>query len=110
MQIDRFAVWKQVFQAAWRGFSSKIELIKTKMQRNYNLLKTEASLAQFEKSDKYIAWLWPNSTTKGRLNSIDVETTWYNGSAHLAQNVSRKKSTRPESALMLGHGWLTILA
>ncbi|KAJ0110210.1 hypothetical protein J7T55_000642 [Diaporthe amygdali] len=48
MKYFRGKVWQQVFQAAWRGFSSKIDLVKTKMQRNYNLLKTEASLAQFE--------------------------------------------------------------
>ncbi|KAK7734079.1 hypothetical protein SLS63_004364 [Diaporthe eres] len=39
-------VW--VFHAAWRGFIPKIDLVKTKMQRNYNLLKTEATLAQLE--------------------------------------------------------------
>lgn len=37
-----------MFHAAWRGFIPKVDLIKTKMQRNYNLLKTEATLAQLE--------------------------------------------------------------
>lgn len=37
-----------MFLAAWRGFIPKIDLVKTKMQRNYNLLKTEATLAQLE--------------------------------------------------------------
>ncbi|KAL1846019.1 hypothetical protein Daus18300_014380 [Diaporthe australafricana] len=48
MKYFRGKVWQQVFHAAWRGFSSKIDLVKTKMQRNYNLLKAEASLAQLE--------------------------------------------------------------
>ncbi|KAJ4415216.1 hypothetical protein N0V82_007453 [Gnomoniopsis sp. IMI 355080] len=48
MAYFRNKAWKQLFQAAWRGFRTKIDLIKGRMQRNSNLIKTEASLAEFE--------------------------------------------------------------
>lgn len=41
-------MWKQIFQAAWRGFRSKIDLIKSRMRRNSGLIRSEASLAEFE--------------------------------------------------------------
>lgn len=37
-----------MFHATWRGFIPKIDLLRDKMERNYNLLKTEATLAQLE--------------------------------------------------------------
>ncbi|KAK6062398.1 zinc finger protein [Seiridium cupressi] len=42
------AAWRQVFQAAWRNFKLKIDWIKQRMQRHGNLIKMEATLAEFE--------------------------------------------------------------
>lgn len=44
----KYLAWKQIFQAAWRGFQSKIDIIKSRMHRNAKLITTEASLAEIE--------------------------------------------------------------
>ncbi|KAK0716576.1 hypothetical protein B0T21DRAFT_296583 [Apiosordaria backusii] len=41
-------VWKQIFQAAWRGFLPKINFIKDNMARHRRLLENGATFAQLE--------------------------------------------------------------
>ncbi|KAI0123678.1 hypothetical protein BJ170DRAFT_640053 [Xylariales sp. AK1849] len=41
-------VWKQVFQATWRGFISKIKHIKDNMRRHKQLIESRATIMQFE--------------------------------------------------------------
>ncbi|KAK4195589.1 hypothetical protein QBC40DRAFT_288802 [Triangularia verruculosa] len=46
-------VWKQIFQAAWRGFLPKISFIKENMARHRRLLENGATLAQLEEVNNF---------------------------------------------------------
>ncbi|KAK0654181.1 hypothetical protein QBC41DRAFT_386563, partial [Cercophora samala] len=46
-------VWKQIFQAAWRGFLPKIKFIKENMARHRRLLENGATLAQLEEISNF---------------------------------------------------------
>lgn len=47
-------VWKQLFQAAWRGFAAKITLIRDSLRRKKELIESTASIAQFEEIKKIL--------------------------------------------------------
>ncbi|KAK9774284.1 putative C2H2-type domain-containing protein [Seiridium cardinale] len=64
MAYFRQKTWRQVFQAAWRGFKLKIDLIKQRMQRHGNLIKMEATLAEFEEIRRL------NQTTAIEFNNM----------------------------------------
>ncbi|KAI0376807.1 hypothetical protein F5Y04DRAFT_273551 [Hypomontagnella monticulosa] len=41
-------LWKQLFQATWKGFVSKIENLRDNMRRHRQLIESRATLIQFE--------------------------------------------------------------
>lgn len=41
-------VWKQLFQATWRGFTVKIEHLKENLRRHKQLIESHATIVQFE--------------------------------------------------------------
>ncbi|KAF4976357.1 hypothetical protein FZEAL_6955 [Fusarium zealandicum] len=48
LRYFRQQVWKQLFKANWKGFSSEIVLIKENLRRHKQLIEGRASLIEFE--------------------------------------------------------------
>ena len=46
--LTRKLVFKQLFQATWRGFRSKIEHLKDNLRRYKDLIESRANIIQFE--------------------------------------------------------------
>jgi hypothetical protein len=47
-----FTAWRQVFQAVWKGFTLKLDELKDNMERHRRLVESQASIVQFEESQK----------------------------------------------------------
>ncbi|OTA61606.1 hypothetical protein K449DRAFT_370870 [Hypoxylon sp. EC38] len=45
-------LWKQLFQATWRGFTIKIEHLKSNLKRHKDLIESHATIVQFEEIQK----------------------------------------------------------
>jgi hypothetical protein len=52
LTIRDSSVWKQVFLAAWKGFTLKLNGIKENMARHRRLIESRASLMQYEEVRK----------------------------------------------------------
>jgi hypothetical protein len=48
----RRSTWRQVFQAVWKGFTLKLDELKDNMERHRRLVESQASIVQFEESQK----------------------------------------------------------
>ncbi|KAH7022148.1 hypothetical protein EDB80DRAFT_694105 [Ilyonectria destructans] len=50
MKHFRKPMWKQMFQAVWRGFTLKLEELKDNMRRHRHLVESQASIVLFEET------------------------------------------------------------
>ncbi|KAF7554205.1 hypothetical protein G7Z17_g3062 [Cylindrodendrum hubeiense] len=50
MKHFRKSMWKQMFQAVWRGFTLKLEELKDNMRRHRHLVESQASIVVFEET------------------------------------------------------------
>ena len=48
MLLTMLLVWRQLFQANWKGFSSDITMLKENLRRHKQLIESRASLIEFE--------------------------------------------------------------
>lgn len=50
----RVIVWKQLFQAAWRGFGAKITVIRDSLRRKKKLIESRVAIVQYEEIQKLV--------------------------------------------------------